>query len=99
MDWFTGIIVYLLVWWTALFCVLPIGTRPVAEADPEAGGWRGAPQRPLLGRKLLGTTVLAAILWLGVYAVVESDLVSFRDGWWAYGGPSVSGPMPGRAQN
>jgi predicted secreted protein len=98
MDWFTGIVVYLLIWWTALFCVLPIGTRPSAEPEPEAGGWRGAPARPLLGRKVIGTTVLAAVLWLVVYVVAESGAVSFRDGWWAYQGPGVSGPLPGRAQ-
>jgi predicted secreted protein len=88
MDWFTGIVVYLLIWWTALFAVLPIGTRPVEEPDPEAGGWRGAPTRPHLLRKIIGTTVLSAVLWLGAYALIESDLVSFRDGWLAYQGPS-----------
>jgi predicted secreted protein len=99
MDWFTGTVVFILIWWTALFCVLPIGTRPVEDPDPEAGGWRGAPAKPLLGRKLIGTTVLAGVLWLGVYAVVASGWVSFRDGWWAYQGPGVSSPLPGRAQN
>jgi predicted secreted protein len=88
MDWFTGIIVYLLIWWTALFAVLPIGTKPVDSADPEAGGWRGAPARPLLGRKIVATTLVSAVLWLGAYALIESDLVSFRDGWLAYEGPS-----------
>lgn len=83
MTWFTGIIVYLLVWWTALFAVLPIGTRPDPEGDPEAGGWRGVPQRPLLLRKLLGTTVLAGVIWLGIYGLVESDWISFRSGWLA----------------
>jgi predicted secreted protein len=88
VDWFTGIVVYLLIWWLALFCVLPIGTRPVAEADPDAGGWRGAPRKPMLGRKLIGTTLLAAVLWLGVFALIESELISFRDGWLAYEGPA-----------
>jgi predicted secreted protein len=88
MDWVTGIVLYLLIWWTALFCVLPIGTQPVAEADPADGGWRGTPARTLLGRKLIGTTVLAAVLWLGAYALIQSGLVSFREGWFSYGGPS-----------
>jgi predicted secreted protein len=103
MDGFAGFVVFVLVWWTVLFCVLPIGTRPVAEADPEAGGWRGAPARPLIGRKLIATTLVSVVVWLLVFAVVESGIVSFRDGWWAYGGPGVSAPMPGaspgRAQN
>jgi predicted secreted protein len=80
---FTGIVVYLLIWWTALFAILPIGTRPDPEGDPAVGGWRGTPERPLLLRKVLATTALAAVLWLGVYAVVESEWISFRAGWFA----------------
>jgi len=88
MDWFTGVVVYLLIWWTALFVVLPIGTKPVEDADPLAGGWRGAPARPLLLRKVIGTTVLATVLWFGAQALISSDLVSFREGWFAYDGPT-----------
>jgi predicted secreted protein len=83
VNWFTGLVVYILIWWLALFAVLPIGTRPDAEGDPAAGGWRGAPVRPLLGWKLLGTTLLAGMIWLGVHALVASDWLSFRHGWLA----------------
>ena len=68
MNLFTGVIVYLLIWWTALFLVLPIGVRPDPEGDSSVGGWRGAPVRPMLLRKVVATTLLAAVLWLGVYA-------------------------------
>jgi predicted secreted protein len=80
MTWFTGIVVYLLVWWTALFCVLPIGTRPDPAGDPAAGGWRGTPVAARLGAKLIGTTVLASLIWLGIWALVESEWLSFRSG-------------------
>ena len=83
MTLFTGVIVYVLIWWTALFIVLPIGVRPDAEGDAASGGWRGAPERPLLLRKIVGTTVLSAVLWLGYYALVESEWISFRSGWFA----------------
>lgn len=83
MTWFSGIIVYLLVWWTALFAVLPFGTRPDPDGDPAAGGWRGTPQRPLLLRKLVATTLVSAVIWVGIYALVESDWLSFRSGWLA----------------
>ncbi len=80
MSWFSGIIVYILIWWTALFVVLPIGTRPDPDGDLAAGGWRGAPREARIGAKLLGTTVLSAILWVGVWFVIESDWISFRSG-------------------
>ena len=80
MGWFTGCVVYVLVWWTALFAVLPLWTKPAADAD-EASGWRGAPVRPLIWRKLLVTTLVSAVIWVGIYAVVSSDWLSFRSGW------------------
>lgn len=83
MSVFTGVIVFVLIWWTALFAVLPIGTRPDSRGDAASGGWRGAPERPLLLRKVLATTAISAVLWLGVYALVESDWLSFRSGWLA----------------
>ena len=83
MSVFTGTIVYTLIWWTALFAILPIGTRPDPEGDQASGGWRGTPERPLLLRKVLATTVVSAVLWLGVYALIESDWISFRSGWLA----------------
>ena len=83
MGWFTGLVLYLLIWWTALFAVLPIGAHPVADADP-ASGWRGAPARPMLGRKVLATTVLAGVIWLGLYIVIShNNWLSFRSGWLA----------------
>ena len=77
MHWFTAIVVFVMVWWTVLFAVLPFGTRPVAEPDG-ATGWRGAPARPLVGRKLLITTAISIVIWAVIIAIIRSDLISFR---------------------
>ena len=82
MGWVSGIVVFFLIWWTALFAVLPIGARPNPEGDPETG-WRGVPERPRLLSKVLLTTLVSAVLWLGVYALIESEWLSFRSGWLA----------------
>ncbi|HLY88346.1 MAG TPA: DUF1467 family protein [Acetobacteraceae bacterium] len=82
MSWFTGVVLYVLIWWTALFAVLPIGTRPVEEAD-EATGWRGAPQKPQLLRKVIITTLVAAVVWFGAWLLITSPYISFRHGWFA----------------
>jgi len=76
---FTAFVVYTLIWWTVLFAVLPFGTRPVADPDA-ATGWRGAPERPLIGRKLLATTVISAVLWGVAMLIFWSDGWSFRSG-------------------
>ena len=79
MGWFTAVILYALIWWVVLFAVLPFGTRPVADADVEAGGWRGAPERPLLRRKIIATTVVSGLIWAGSLALIRSPYMSFRD--------------------
>ena len=82
MNWFTGCVLFIIIWWISLFAILPIGTRPVQEAD-EQTGWRGAPAQPRMGRKVLATTILATVLWGGAYWLVRSDIVSFRHGLFA----------------
>ncbi len=80
MGWFTGFVLFVLIWWTVLFAVLPIGTRPAPEADA-ASGWRGAPERPHILRKAVATTLVSAVIWAGCYAVIsQRDLLSFRQG-------------------
>ncbi|WP_428491175.1 DUF1467 family protein [Rhodopila sp.] len=82
MNWFTGTVLFVLIWWTALFAVLPIGIRPVAHPDHKSG-WRGAPDRPRILRTVVMTTVLACILWTGSYLLIRSDYISFRHGLFA----------------
>ena len=77
-----SIALYFVIWWITLFAVLPLWTQPVSKAD-ETSGWRGAPARVLLGRKLLVTTLVAGVVWVGIYALVSSDWLSFRSGWLA----------------
>ncbi len=79
MGWFTACVLYVLIWWTVLFAVLPLGTAPVPEADALTG-WRGAPDRPRLGRKLLTTTLVSLLIWAVVAGVIQSGWLSFRHG-------------------
>ncbi len=76
MGWLTGIVVYVLVWWVTLFAILPLWVTP---SEPgELGHAAGAPQRPLLGRKLALNTLVAAVIWLGIYILVREPWISFR---------------------
>jgi predicted secreted protein len=82
MNWFTGLVLYVLIWWTALFAVLPFGVQTTSEADPKTG-WRGAPERPRLMMKILATTLVAAVIWFGAWLLIRSPYLSFRHGWLA----------------
>jgi len=76
MSWATGLMVYLVIWWTILFAVLPIGVRRVEK--PGRGHDPGAPERPDLLRKAIITSLVAGALWLGFYFVHQSDIFDFR---------------------
>jgi predicted secreted protein len=77
MGWVTGIVLYILVWWVTLFAILPLWVTPSEPGD--VGGPAGAPQNPMLARKLVLTTLVAAVVWLGIYIVVHEPWFSFRD--------------------
>jgi predicted secreted protein len=71
-----GIVVFLLTWWIVLFAVLPFGVRHPAQQ--EAGMMPGAPLKPDFRKIILRTTVISVVIWLIIYGLVESDVVSFR---------------------
>jgi predicted secreted protein len=76
MTWVQGIVAYVVIWWVVIFAVLPFGIRPVEEGD--IGHAAGAPANPRLWFKAGVTTIVAAVLWVGLFILVKSDLVSFR---------------------
>ena len=76
MTWVQGIVAYVVIWWVVIFAVLPFGIRPAEEGD--IGHAAGAPANPRLWFKAGVTTVVAAVLWVGLFLLVKSDLVSFR---------------------
>jgi predicted secreted protein len=77
MTWFTGLATYLVIWWVVLFAVLPWGVRPPDHVEP--GHADGAPEKPRLWLKAGVTTIVAGIVWLFVWWLATTDLVSFRD--------------------
>ena len=72
----TAVLVYVVVWWIVLFTVLPWGAHAVE--NPELGHATSAPARPRLLLKFAVTTVIAGIVFAGLYWVIQADLFSFR---------------------
>lgn len=78
MNWFTGIATFMILWWLSLFIVLPIGVRGQAEDNDIAHGTEpGAPTRPDMLKKVIWTTVMAAIFFLLVVLIVESGWLTW----------------------
>ena len=76
MNWFTGILVYVIVWWMVFFTVLPWGNRPPETV--ETGHADSAPDMPRLWLKALLTTGIAAVVFAVIYWVMESGMITFR---------------------
>ena len=77
MDWFSGIVVFIITWWTVLFVVLPFGVRQPEERPLEHA--HGAPVEARIGRKFLITTLVSIVVWLAIFGLVETEIVSFHD--------------------
>ena len=77
MGWATGIAIYLTIWWTVLFAILPIGVTTYAEAGIKVtdGGDPGAPVNPKLKRKFITTTWVSAVLLGVVWALIHFHVI------------------------
>lgn len=72
----SGLVVYLIAWWTVLFAILPRGVQGQHETgEVVAGSEPGAPVDPGLKQKAWLTTVVTAAFWLVFFVVVEFGLL------------------------
>ena len=60
----TGIAIYFVIWWITLFLTLPFGVRSQHEDGAGVDGTDpGAPVLARMGRKLVWTTVISAVIY------------------------------------
>ncbi len=78
MTPFTAVAIFLTIWWTVLFIVLPLGVTSHHEAgiDLGDGGDPGAPVDPKLKKKFLTTTWISAVLFVLLWLVLHFRLVT-----------------------
>lgn len=75
-----GIAVYFIIWWTVLFAVLPIGVRTQGEAGEVVPGTpESAPVAPRLLRIVAINTLVATIVFAGVWLVIHYRLITVED--------------------
>lgn len=71
----TMIAIYFVIWWIVLFAVLPLRVRTQGEAGEVVPGTpASAPERPELLLKAGLTTLLAAVVFAGLLALMHSGL-------------------------
>lgn len=81
MSLLNAVFIYLLIWWTMLFAVLPLGVE--RNTDSHLGHDAGAPKDPQLKKKLLLNTALSAGVLAVIWILVELHVITwgewFRD--------------------
>jgi predicted secreted protein len=71
-----AIAIYVVLWWTVLFAVLPIGVRTQGEDGSVVPGTpESAPTTPRLVRVALLTTLISALLFGTAWAAVKYGLI------------------------
>jgi len=77
MDLVFSISIYLVIWWTVLFAILPIGVKSHHEAGIEVpgGGDPASPVDPKLKQKFLTTTWVSALIFGLVWVCFTCHLI------------------------
>lgn len=80
MTWYSGVLVYIILWWLVFFMSLPIGARSYHEAGEttESGNVESAPMKPRLWLKTGLSTLIAGVVWLAVWYLISSGAISLR---------------------
>jgi predicted secreted protein len=80
--------IYFVIWWVALFAVLPWGIRSQAEEGEVVPGTDpGAPKRPRFLFVIVVTTLLSLVVFGIFYAITLQEWVGLEDFDWLPGGP------------
>lgn len=69
MTFSSGLLVYVMVWVVILFLILPWGVRLPEET--ERGHATSAPEKPYVGLKLLITSLLAGLVWVVAFLILQ----------------------------
>jgi predicted secreted protein len=73
----TGFAIYFVLWWVTLFVTLPFGVRSQHEDGEGAPGTDpGAPVASRMGRKLIWTTLLSAVVYALAMAAYQAGLLN-----------------------
>lgn len=76
MNWFSGIVVYLCIWWIVIFCTLPLWVERDDSERPQNVG-PGAPKDPKIKKKFILTSFISALIWLVIFALIQFEAINF----------------------
>lgn len=72
MSIFSMVVVYIMIFWTVLFAVLPWGNRAHDEHDKGLAG--SAPAKPRIKQKFAVTALVSTILWAIICTMIHYNV-------------------------
>ncbi|MGR3621535.1 DUF1467 family protein [Pseudophaeobacter sp.] len=79
----SGLVLYAVIWFMTFLVVIPIRIETQGDrGEIEPGTHAGAPETHYLRQKAVITTVLAALLWALIAAIILSGVITVNDFDW-----------------
>ena len=72
-----SLIIFVLIWWIIFFSLLPIDVDRKHKKLVE-GVDKGSPENPRIFKKLIYTTILSSIIFIGILMLVKYDYFNLR---------------------
>lgn len=77
MNITAALVLFAVTWFMVFFCVLPVRFKSQAENGQITPGTpASAPDDPMLGKKAKITTGIAAVIFVGLYTLITSGLIT-----------------------
>lgn len=76
----SAIVLFAVVWFMTFLMALPIGTRTQGDENEIVPGTHaGAPEHHHLKRKAIWTTVVTVVIWIVLYLIITSGMITIDD--------------------
>ena len=72
-----SLIIFVLIWWIIFFSLLPIDVDRKHKEMVE-GVDKGSPENPKIIKKIIYTTIITSIIFIGIFMLVKYDYINLR---------------------
>ena len=72
-----SLIIYVIIWWIIFFSLLPLDVDRKHKQIVE-GIDKGSPENPRIIKKLIYTTIITSIIFIGIFMLVKYDYLNLR---------------------
>jgi len=80
MGVLSAIVLFAVIWFLTLFCVLPVRLETQGDRGQiEPGTHSGSPANPQMKKRFLITTGIALVVWGGLVAVILSGVITVEN--------------------